>query len=151
MEDDTVWRQVRVEDVLWLAAREHELRPIDILGRLTTPPYSLPKPAEGYLSDIINGKRPLPDTVLGAALLHLLEVSLADLALNPADYQSVWAHLELARQRGGWPQPEGNGHRRGNRRADQPTTGSGRKPALAGRNAGRGALTRSGSAGVAAA
>jgi hypothetical protein len=131
--EDSVWRQVRVEDVLWLAAREHEMRPIDILGRLIVAPYSLPKPAEGYLSDIINGRRPLPDTVLGAALLHLLDMSLADLALKPADYQTVWAHLELARERGSWPQPDGNG-RGGKRRSEQAKTGSGRNPALAGRS-----------------
>lgn len=133
------WREVRGQDLLWLAAREHGfVRQRAIMDALTAPPYSLDRPAEGYLSDIMNGKRPLPDTILGAALLHLLHVTLADLDLSPVEHPTVWAHHELARQQGGWVQPDGhgspNGHGSGNRRSDQPKAGSGRNPALAGRS-----------------
>jgi hypothetical protein len=127
------WRQVRGEDLLWLAAREHGfVRQRAIMDALAAPPYSLARPAEGYLSGIMNGKRDLPNTVLGAALLHLFGMSLADLGLSPSEYQTVWAHLELARQQGGWPQPDGNGDT--NRRNEQVRPGSGRSSALAGHN-----------------
>jgi hypothetical protein len=107
---DTVWvnRRVRAKDVLWLAAREKDLSRQGILDALTESPYSLPKPAEGYLSDVMNFKRPLPDTTLGAALLHLLDTTLEDLHLDPSEYQSVWALLEYARANG-WPQHDGHG------------------------------------------
>jgi hypothetical protein len=105
-----VMREVRAEDVLWLAARERGLPKLtDIRAALERAPYSFAHVAPGYLSDIMNGKRPLPKGDLGAALLHLLGLTLADVGITPTPgngYLSVWATLKWT-ERNPWPHVAG--------------------------------------------
>jgi hypothetical protein len=99
-----VMREVPAHEALGIRARERGYKSAAAVKRaLEQPPYNIDV-GRGYLAGIFNGDRPWPGDELFAALLHLLDLNLEDLGMDPSERPVVWLAVRQARTHG-WPQP----------------------------------------------